>query len=53
MFGASVLALVAAEPLLPSPYAPRIHVRWDDGLAGEERRRLDAELRLAQPELTA
>ena len=50
VFGVALLGLVAAEPLLPSPFAPRIHVRWDEGVNTEDRQRLEAEFRLVQPE---
>lgn len=50
VFGAVLLGVVATEPLLPSPYAPRIHVRWDARVTGEDRQRLEAEFGLLQPE---
>lgn len=51
LLGALGLGLVAIDPLLPSPYAPRIHVRWAGELSIAERQRLESAFQLARPEL--
>ncbi|MBI2187875.1 MAG: hypothetical protein HYU37_12290 [Acidobacteria bacterium] len=44
------LGFAAVEPFLPSPYAPRIHVGWENGVSSDERLRLELAFRLARPE---
>ncbi|MGH7551968.1 MAG: hypothetical protein ACREMQ_02960, partial [Longimicrobiales bacterium] len=50
VLGALGLGLVAVEPFLPSPFAPRIHVGWANGVSSDERLRLELAFQLARPE---
>lgn len=52
----SIVMLIAATALrasLPSPFAPRVHVRWSAGLSAERRAALEGELSLQRGESRA
>jgi len=52
LVGLAGLCLAAVEPLLPSPFAPRVNVRWNSDLGAQDRQRLESRFGLVRPTQT-
>src|SRR4051794_26503296 len=52
LVGLCGVCLAAIEPLLPSPFAPRINVRWNGDIGVDDRQQLESRFRLVRPAQT-